>query len=134
MSVAETERRQKFDFRFHIGNGFANEILAGDAKMHDARRELRDNVGGGQKRDLDIVQARQGSAIVAGTVQEFEPCACEKSRGVFLQPSFGGYREHERVAARPHGPAPARLRRPIQIAAPTAAMGFSAPSACGSWS
>ncbi len=57
MSVAETERRQQFDFRFRIGNGFANEILAGDAEMHNARRELRDNVGGGQKRDLDIVQA-----------------------------------------------------------------------------
>ena len=132
--MAKSERRQKFDFRFRIGDGFANEILAGDAEMHMAGGQLRDNLGGGKKRDLDIRHAGQTSAIVARTVHEFEPGACEKSRGVFLQPPFGGNREHERLAVRTHGAAPARLRRPIQIAAPTAAMGFSAPSVWGSWS
>src|SRR3984893_14146301 len=136
MGVAKAERRQKFDFRFRIGDGFANEILAGDAEMHMAGGQLRDNVGGGKKRDLDILHAGQTSAIVARTVHEFEPGASEKSRGVFLQPSFGGNREHERffAAAKPNGAPRSALRGPIQIAAPTAAMGFSAPSVCGSWS
>src|ERR1700730_2768779 len=133
MGVAEAERRQEFDLRFLIGDGCANEILAGNAEMHMAGGQLRDNVGGGKKRYLDILHAGQISAIVARTEKEFERGACEKRTGVSLQPPFGRNREHERLAARNHGAAPARLRRPIQIAAPTAAMGFSAPSVCGSW-
>src|SRR3984893_11732358 len=130
MGVAKAERRQKFDFRFRIGNGFANEIFAGDAEMYMAGGQLRDNVGGGNKRDLDILHAGQISAIVARAVHEFEPRAAEKSRGVFLQPPFGGNREHERFfgAAYSHGATRSALRRPIQIAAPAAGKGVSATS------
>ena len=46
-----------------------------------ARRQLRDDVGGREKGDLDIVEAGQASAIIAGAaaLDDIEPGARKKS-------------------------------------------------------
>ena len=62
---AEAEAFDEHDALVGIGDHFADEIFAGDAEMHGARRELRGDFGGRQIGDLDIVEAGDRAAIVA---------------------------------------------------------------------
>ena len=48
-----------------IGNAFTQQILAGDAEMHHAARQLRGDFARREIGDLDIVEAGDGAAIVA---------------------------------------------------------------------
>ena len=80
-----------------IRNAFAQQILAGDAEMHHAARQLRSDFARGEIGDLDIVEAGNGAAIVAraARLRQREPCAREKRLGVFLQAALGGNGENE---------------------------------------
>ena len=60
IGVAKAERRQQLDCAVGVGEGLAHEIFAGDAEMHVAGGELRDDFGSREEGDLDTVDA--GSA------------------------------------------------------------------------
>ena len=52
-----------------VDDAFAHQILAGDAEMHRAARQLRGDLARREIGDLDIVEAVDGAAIVAGAAR-----------------------------------------------------------------
>ncbi len=124
---AEAERIDQHDARIDIGDHLAHQILAGDAEMDRALRQLRRDFRCGQISDLDAVDAGNGAAIIAraARLDEFEPRAREEGFGVLLQPAFRRHGEDERRA---HGAPPHAASRSIQAAKPTAGIGSAAPS------
>src|SRR5215831_3997469 len=95
--------------------------------MHHALAEQLGDLGRRQKGDLDAIKPRDRAAIVArpARLDELKPGAREEARGVFLQPSFRGYRNHEWHA---HAAPPRAASRSIHAAKPTAGMAFALPS------
>src|SRR5262249_25900271 len=117
-----------------IGNGIANQVLAGYAEMHRAARELRGDLAGGEIGDLDIVEAHDGAAIFAGAPRYCDPKAgaSEKRFLIFLQPSLGRNGQNE---GRAHGLLPPGRRAGLMLVSastqtekPTAGIGAAAPS------
>ncbi len=104
----------------------AHQILAGDAEMCGALRELGGDLGGRQIGDLDAVEAGNGAAVIARAagLDEFEPGPGEKVFRILLQPAFGRHGEDE---WRIHD-APPAARSSIDAAKPTAGIGAFAPS------
>ena len=80
-----------------VRNAFAHQVFAGDAEMHHAARELRGDLARREIGDLDIVEARDGAAIVARAARlcQRKARAREERFGVFLQPAFGRNGENE---------------------------------------
>ena len=97
---AEAEPLDQHDASVGLRNHLAHQILAGDAEMHRALRELRGDFGGREISDLDAVEAGNGAAIIAraARLDQLEPGAREKAFRVFLQPAFRRNREDERRA------------------------------------
>ena len=119
-----------------IGNGFAHQVLAGDAEMHRAARQLRGDLARREIGDLDIVDAHDGAAVFAGAagLGQRKASAAEEGFGVFLQAALGGNRENE---GRAHDRLPREASagaRPIcvsvstQAEKPTAGIGTAEPS------
>ena len=97
---AEAEALDQHHFAVGVGDHLAHQILAGDAEMHGARRELRGDFGGREIGDLDAVEPGDGAAIVArpARLDQREAGAREEGFGVFLQPAFRRHGEHQRRA------------------------------------
>ena len=97
---AEAEAFDQHHALVGVGDLLAHQVLAGDAEMHGAGRELRGDFGGRQIGDLDAVEAGDGAAIVAraARLDQIEPRAREEGFGVFLQPALGRHGEHQRRA------------------------------------
>ena len=97
---AEAEAFDQHHLAVGVGDHLAHQVLAGDAKMHGAGRELRGDLGGRQIGDLDAVEPGDGAAIVAraARLDQVEAGAREEGFGVFLQPAFGRHGENQRRA------------------------------------
>ena len=114
-------------------DAFAQQVLAGDAEMHHAARELRGDLARREIGDLDIVEAGDGAAIIACAARlgERKPGAREERFGVFLQAALGGNGENE---GRGHDALPCAavlpscVRVSIQTENPTAGIGVAEPS------
>ena len=97
--------------------------------MHAAARELCCDLARREISDLDIVEAGDGAAIVAGAagLRQGQPGAGEERFGVFLQPALGGDGDDERrghdaiSVAPPESPS-------TQTEKPTAGIGAGEPS------
>ncbi len=102
--MAEAERRQQHEALVGIGDGFADQVLAGDAEMSAALRELARDLGGGEEEHLDVRHAGDAAAIVAraAALDQRQAGAREEREGVLLQPALGGHGEGERRIGR-HG-------------------------------
>ena len=102
----------------------ADQVLAGDAEMHRALRELRGDVGGREIGDLDARQAGDRAAIVAraARLHELQAGAREERLGVLLQPALRRHRENERRAHALAVPISVRGAR-SSTAKPTAGIG-----------
>ncbi|OIQ67393.1 hypothetical protein GALL_510290 [mine drainage metagenome] len=87
IGAAKAETVDQEDALVGVGNAFAQQILAGDAEMDGAARELRGNLARGEIGDLDIIEPADGAAIVAGAARlcQRKPGAREERFGVFLQ-------------------------------------------------
>jgi hypothetical protein len=127
IGVAEAELVEQHHARIDVRNGLADLVLAGDAEMHAALRQLRGDVGGREVGDLDAGHAGDRAAIFAraARLHQLEAGAREELLGIFLQPPLGRHREHERRA---HDTLPIWVRRSIHTANPTAGIGSLAPS------
>ena len=128
IGLAEAERLEQHDARVGVRDHLAHQVLAGDAEMDRARRELRGDFGGRQIRDLDAVEAGDRAAIIAraARLDESSPARAKKRFGVLLQPALGRHREDE--AARSCARLPRSASRSSQTAKPTAGIGAAAPS------
>ena len=135
IGVAEAERRQQLDPLVGVRNSLAHEILARDAHVNGARGKLRRDLTRREERDLDIVEAFQGAAIIAyaAPAHDVETGAREKCVGIVLQPPLRGHGKDQRrartvAAVHCSSPVSGPLRRSSQMAAPTAGMSSDAPS------
>jgi hypothetical protein len=97
IGAAEAEAVDQQHAPVGVGDAFAHQILAGDAEMHRAARQLRGDLAGRQIGDLDIVEPVDGAAIVAGATRfcQTETGAGKERLGVFLQAALRGDRENE---------------------------------------
>ena len=94
---AEAEPGDEHDARIRLRDHFAHQILAGDAEMHRATRQLRGDLARREIGDLDIVEPADGAAIVASAAWLGQPqsSAGEERLGVFLQAALRRYRQNE---------------------------------------
>lgn len=115
-----------------IGDAFAHQILAGDAEMHHAARKLGSDLARREIGDLDMVEARDGAAIVARAARfcQRQPGVRKERLGVFLQAAFGGNREDKGRAhdCSPRAGMPSCVKVSTQTENPTAGIGEAAPS------
>ena len=65
IGMAEAEPADQHDARGEVVDHLAHQVLAGDAEMHGALRELLGDLGGREKRDLDVRKLGDGAAVVA---------------------------------------------------------------------
>ncbi len=105
--IGETEAEPFDQHHAPVGvrDHLAHQILAGDAEMDGAGRELAGDFGGRQISDLDAVETGDGAAIVAraARLDQRKPRAREESFRIFLQAALGGNGEDQRRA---HGASP----------------------------
>ena len=131
IGAAEAEAVDQQHALVGVRDAFAHQVLAGDAEMHRAARELGGDLARREIGDLDIVEAGDGAAIVARAARfgQRKAGAGEERFGVFLQAALRGNGENER---RGHDALPllAGLRpaRSTQIEKPTAGIGVAEPS------
>ena len=127
IGVAEAERREQRDPASASATRLAQQVLAGDAEMHVPGGELARDLGGGEERDLDAVDAGEAAAILPpAALLDGQAGAREQRLGLLLQAALGGERQDERAA---HAPCPAAARS-SRMVKPTAGIGLSAPSMC----
>ena len=128
IGIAEAERVDQQDAPLGVSDALAHQVLAGDAEMRGAARQIGCDLACRQIRDLDIVEPVDGAAIVAGAARfgQTEAGAGEERLGVFLQAALGRHRQNEwrRHAALPLRP----LRASTHTEKPTAGMGSAEPS------
>ena len=131
IGIAEAERGEQQELAVGVGDGLAQQVLAGDSEMRVAGSELRHDLGGRQEEDLDVIDALEGAAIVACSAFLAQPQAGAREEGIrpLLQASFRRDGDDELTA---HGvPGAARAAtRSIQIEQPTAGTSLGAPSLC----
>ena len=128
IGAAEAQRRQQREPLIGVGDLLAHQILAGDAEMRRAARELADDFRGREIGHFHAGQVDDRAAIVAraAPLHEFQPCPGEERGRVLLQPALRGDGEDERGLDRHRG-SPASGKRSTQIAAPTAGRSLIAP-------
>ena len=127
--IGETEAEpvDEHDLPVGVGDHLAHQILAGDAEMDGALRELRGDFRRRQIGDLDAVKSGDGAAVVARSARldELKPGARKEGLGVLLQAAFRGDGEKKRGA---HAAPPQAASSSIEAAKPTAGIGSRAPS------
>ena len=126
VGAAEAELVEQHDARLRLRDQLADQILAGDAEVDRALRELRGDLGRGQVGDLDIVELGDRAAIVAraARLHQCQSGAREECLGVLLQAAFGRHRDDKRA----HEAPPISASRSTQTENPTAGIGAAAPS------
>jgi len=84
-----------------VRHHLAHQILAGDAEMHRALRELAGDLRRRKVGDFNAVETGNGAAIVAcaARLDEFKARAGKKRLGVLLQPALRRDGEEERRAS-----------------------------------
>jgi hypothetical protein len=124
---AEAELGEEHHALVRVGHALAHQVLAGDAEMGRALRELRGDFRRRQIRDLGAVETRDRAAIVAraARLHELQPRGAEQLLGLLLQAALGGHGENERAA---HAKPPMAESRSIHTAKPTAGIGVVLPS------
>ncbi len=131
IGAAEAERVDQMNALVGIRDALAHQILAGDAEMHRAARQLRGDLARRQIGDLDIVEPVDGAAIVAGAARlgQSEAGMREERLGVFLQAALGRNRQNE---WRRHDALLLRLTESLRASThtenPTAGIGVAEPS------
>ena len=134
VGAAEAEIVDQQDALVGVGNALAHQVFACDAEMDHAARQLRGDLARREIGDLDIVEARDGAAIVAGAawLGQRQSGAGEEGFGLFLQATLrrNGENEWRGHAALPlaAGLRPACVKDSTQIENPTAGIGTAEPS------
>ena len=137
VGFAEAEPVEEDDARFSVGDRLAQEVLAGDAEMDRAARQLGGDLACRQIGDLDIIKRADGAAIVPRTAWLCQRKSGTREKGfrVFLQAAFGRngeneWRRHGALRFKPPvtGSRLSLLRVSTQTENPTAGIGFGAPS------
>ena len=97
IGTAEAERIDQQNALVGVDDALTYQILAGDAEMHRAARQLRGDFARREIGDLDIVEPADGAAIVASAAWLGQPqsSAGEERLGVFLQAALRRYRQNE---------------------------------------
>src|SRR5579862_2699848 len=137
VGAAKTEAVDQKHASVGIDDAFAHQILAGDAHVHGAARQLRGDLACREIGDLDIVEAHDGAAIFARAARlcQGEPGMREECLGLLLQAAFRGDGENEGCG---HDGFPDDAGWPIRASAsthtenPTAGIGVAAPSCVSS--
>ena len=73
-----------------IDDAFAHQVLAGDAHVHRAARQLRGDLARREIGNLDVVEAHDRAAIFTGAarLRERKPGMREECLGLLLQAAF----------------------------------------------
>ena len=90
IGAAEAEAFNQHHALVRVGYALSDQILAGDTEVNGAPCQLGCDLARRQIGDLDIVETRDSTSIVARTarLRQCETRAREESIGVLLQPSL----------------------------------------------
>ena len=125
VGMTEAEAGDRLHHLIGLGDGLADQILAGDAEIDRPVAQFAGNLRGRQQQHFQSRRPGDAGAVAARILgrRHMDAGPGQRRDGLVLQPPLGGDREGERHAA-----SPVRLAiRSSQSEKPTAGTGRSAP-------